>query len=138
MSSAPVRLSAIPLSRVVDGQRVRMNVAFDLRDPNLSLNLEAATVWFDTGWAAPNTELVLREPTSGIPYGAAARQTVRGRRIGIKLNAAALADLRNASGAFFTVEGEVLGTDAPTNYAVAPRVRHLTFRSAHSSVRLAA
>ena len=138
MHGTATALPAIPLGHVVQGDRVRFGVGFDVRGQTDPMRAGEMTLWLDLGPACSSAAVEVREPSSGIDYTAIGTMKRDGQRLGVRLNAAAFADLRRAAGAFFTVEGEFRLADHPASSRVVPRFHQLTIAVREEDASVAA
>ena len=137
MSAVPVSLAAIPLGRVISGERVRVSFAFDVRIAPYLDDFDTATIWLDPDRRLPAGIVALREPSNGAEYGLMHLHTETHGLVALTLNATAIADLRDAAGGFFTVEGEYVA-DAGEPRSFTPAIHRLTLRSSEMQIELAA
>ena len=137
MNEFATTLPAISLGRVIEGDRVRFGVGFDLRGRREIADAHGATIWVDLGPLAELPRLELLDSSSGRTYGADATHRA-GQLLGISLNAAALADLHSSCGAFFTMEGEFCLADRLAVPSVTPRFCQLTVAGREDRVAVAA
>jgi hypothetical protein len=137
MSEYAAGLPAIRLGQVTEGDRIRVGVGFDLRGHETA-GVGRATLWLDLGPLTELPTLRLLDPATGSEYHARTGGRRAGRLVGLPLGASALADLRDSSGGFFTLEGEFRLAGHPSSLAFTPRFCQLSFDAREEAIPFAA